>query len=100
MAVLRFAVRVRAGAKRDAVGGQWDGPSGAALLVSVRAPAVDGKANEALCRTLATTLAVPRRDLEVVKGQRSRDKLIEWHNAPEGSAERIAELRSSAAQHR
>ncbi|NUT51213.1 MAG: DUF167 domain-containing protein, partial [Saccharothrix sp.] len=46
----RFAIRVKPGAKREAVGGRWgDG----ALVVAVAAPAVEGKANEAVRKALA-----------------------------------------------
>jgi len=46
-------VRVRPGAKADAVGGRRDGPRGPALLVTVRARAVDGQANSAVEVALA-----------------------------------------------
>lgn len=92
---LRFAVRVKPGAKRDAVGGVWDGALGEALVVAVRARAVEGSANEALCRVLAAALSVRHRDVSVVKGLRSRDKVVELRGAPEGSAERIDALKHS-----
>ncbi|MEU6646138.1 DUF167 domain-containing protein [Saccharomonospora sp. NPDC046836] len=95
---MRFAVRVKPGAKRDAVGGRWDGALGAALVVSVRAPAVEGKANEAVCRVLAGALAVRARDLVVVRGQRSRDKLIELPDPPQDAAPRLAELLRPVAE--
>ncbi|MFF5987521.1 DUF167 domain-containing protein [Prauserella flavalba] len=95
---MRFAVRVKPGAKRDAVGGRWDGALGEALVVSVRAPAVDGKANEAVCRVLATELSVRARDLLVVRGQRSRDKLMELADAPPHTARRLATLRGSIVE--
>ncbi|MDT7619676.1 MAG: uncharacterized protein QOF99_577, partial [Pseudonocardiales bacterium] len=44
---MRVRVRVRPGARRVEVGGCWDGPRGPALLVAVRARAVEGQANEA-----------------------------------------------------
>ncbi|WP_443706212.1 DUF167 domain-containing protein [Qaidamihabitans albus] len=92
MSALRFAVRVKPGAKRDAVGGRWDGALGAALVVAVRAPAVDGKANDAVCRVLAGALSVRARDLVVVKGRRARDKVVELDDAPPETPERLASL--------
>lgn len=42
------AVRVRPGAGRTRVGGRYGGPYGPAVIVAVGAPAVDGKALDAL----------------------------------------------------
>ncbi len=95
---MRVPIRVRPGARRTAVGGRWDGPSGAgpALLVSVAAPAVDGKANAAVCAALAGALGLRTRQVRIVSGERSRDKLVELM-APEigqtALEERVIELR-------
>jgi hypothetical protein len=59
-------------ARRDEVAG-W---LGEALKVKVRAPAVEGRANEALLEFLAERLSVPRRAVAVVHGDRSRRKLV------------------------
>jgi uncharacterized protein (TIGR00251 family) len=69
----RIPVRVRVSARRNDVGGIRDG----VLNVRVAAPAVEGRANEALCRLLAKRLRVPRSSVTIVRGHRSRDKLIE-----------------------
>jgi uncharacterized protein YggU (UPF0235/DUF167 family) len=92
MSEYRFAVRVRPGARKDAVGGRWDGPKGVALLVSVAAPAVDGKANEAVRRVLAGALGVRRQQLTLVAGERGRDKIILWTEAPADGADRVGAL--------
>lgn len=52
------------------------GTRGTSLLVRLAAPPVDGAANEALVRFLATRLVVPRTHVTVSSGQRSRDKTI------------------------
>jgi len=44
--------------------------------VRVTAPPVDGKANAALCRLIAERVGVPRRAVEVVRGQSARDKVV------------------------
>jgi len=49
---------------------------GAALKVKVHAPALDGRANEALLAFLAATLGVPRRAVTLVRGDKSRHKVI------------------------
>jgi uncharacterized protein len=86
---LRFAVRVRPGARRTTVGGCWNG---AALVVAVAAPAVDGKANAAVVAALAAAFGVRRRDVAIVTGERSRDKVVELPDAPPGAEARLREL--------
>jgi uncharacterized protein (TIGR00251 family) len=46
------------------------------LLVRVSAPPVEGAANEALIGLIAGTLAVPRRAVRIIAGERSRQKRI------------------------
>lgn len=91
---MRFAIRVKPGARKDAIGGVWRGALGEALVVAVAAPAVDGKANETVRAALAKTLGVRARDIAVVQGDRSRDKLVELDPAPADAAERVARLRA------
>ncbi len=92
----RFAVRVKPGARRAVVGGRWDGAAGAALLVAVAAPAVEGKANEAVRRALAEAFGVRPRDVEIVSGERSRDKVVELDPAPAGAQSRLTALLGQA----
>ena len=70
-------MRVKPGARRTAIGGQWPGPYGPALIVAVTAQAVDDQANQAVCVALATTFGARRGNVTVVAGQRSRDKIVE-----------------------
>ncbi len=49
---------------------------GAALKVKVHAPALEGRANDALCEFLADQLALPRRAVTVARGSKSRQKLV------------------------
>jgi uncharacterized protein YggU (UPF0235/DUF167 family) len=74
---VKVAVRVRPGARADHVGGRWSGPRGDALLVTVRARAVDGAANAAVIATVAAAFGLRRGDVELVSGVRSRDKVLE-----------------------
>ncbi|GAB3905941.1 DUF167 domain-containing protein [Kibdelosporangium lantanae] len=85
----RFAVRVRPGARREAVGGSRDGN---ALTVAVTAPAIKGRANEAVCSALAKAFGVRARDVSVVAGGRGRDKVVELDPAPTDAAERLKVL--------
>ena len=70
------AVRVRPGAGRDRVGGRYDGPHGPALIVAVAAPAVDGKATEAVRKALAGALGVRAGEVALKIGATSRDKVF------------------------
>ena len=67
-----FRVRVVPRAGRTGVAGV----RGDALLVRLAAAPVDGAANEALVAALAGILAVPRRDVAITSGERSRDKVV------------------------
>lgn len=85
----RFAIRVKPGAKREAVGGRW---GEGALVVAVAAPAVEGKANDAVRKALAKAFGVRKQDVEVVAGERGRDKVVRVDPAPAAAAEVLARL--------
>ena len=65
-------LRVVPNARRSEVVGIY----GEAIKVKVQAPAVEGKANEALRTFLAERLDVPTRAVEIMGGEKSRDKLV------------------------
>lgn len=65
-------VRLQPRARRDEVVGERDGR----ILVRVTAPALEGRANEALCRLVAKRLGVAKSRVSIVRGERSRDKLL------------------------
>jgi uncharacterized protein (TIGR00251 family) len=67
-----LAIRAVPRAARDEVAGLHDG----AIRIRLRAPPVDGKANEALVRFLAERLGIPRRSVAVVSGQTGRAKRV------------------------
>lgn len=69
----RLALRVQPRSRRTEIAGERAG----ALLVRVTAPPVDGKANDAVRRLIAKRLDVPISRVSVVRGESSRDKLIE-----------------------
>jgi uncharacterized protein (TIGR00251 family) len=72
---VRIAIRVKPGSSRTAVGGRHGETD--ALTVAVTARAVDGKATEAALRAVADAFSVPRRDVTLVTGATSRDKVVE-----------------------
>lgn len=49
---------------------------GNAVKIKLRAPPVEGRANEALIEFLAARLDLPRRALSLVRGDTSRQKLL------------------------
>ena len=54
-------------------------PLGDELRIKVTAPPVDAAANEALLQLLAAKLDCPRRMVELVRGQKSRHKLVKLY---------------------
>lgn len=83
----RIAVRLRPRGSRDELGGLRDG----VLQAKVTAPPLEGKANRALCRLIAKRVGVAPSRVAVVRGERSREKVV----AVEGIADR--ELREALA---
>jgi len=69
---VRFAVRLTPRASADGIDGVADG----VLRARVGAPAVEGAANNALIRLIADELGVARRDVRIIAGAASRQKLI------------------------
>jgi len=70
--VTTIRVHVIPNAKTDKVVGEH----GDAIKIKLRAPAVDGKANNALRRFLAEKLSIPQRAIVLKHGEKSRDKVI------------------------
>ncbi len=69
---LLLKVYLKPRAKKDEILGLHD----EALKISLKAPPVDGKANEALLKFLARRLDLPRRNLKIVSGFTARRKSI------------------------
>lgn len=69
---VRFAVRLTPRSAVERVDDVVDG----VLKVRVMAPAVEGAANNALIRLLAEEVGVARRDVRIVAGATSRQKLV------------------------
>ena len=70
---MRVSIRVKPGSARPRVGGRH----GDAIVVAVSPRAVDGKATEAALRAVADAFGVRRRDVTLVTGATSRDKVVE-----------------------
>jgi uncharacterized protein len=68
-----FQVRVQPRASRDEITGVIDG----ALKVRLRAPALEDRANAALCEYLAELLKTPKSAVRILSGERSGIKRVE-----------------------
>jgi uncharacterized protein YggU (UPF0235/DUF167 family) len=75
------------------VGGRYDGRYGAAVVVAVNAPAVDGRATEAVLRATASALGLKRSAVAVRAGATSRDKLLAVADPPPDLADRVRTIR-------
>jgi len=71
--VVVLPVRVQPRASKDEIAGEMDG----ALKVRLTAPALEGRANEALAEFLAELLKTPKSAVRILSGDRSRIKRIE-----------------------
>jgi uncharacterized protein (TIGR00251 family) len=74
MVAQRLTIRVKPGSSRNRVGGSYgDEP---ALIVAVTAPAVDGKANDAVIDAVAKALGLKSRQIGIHSGHTSRTKIL------------------------
>jgi hypothetical protein len=69
----RLDIKVTPNASRDQVVG-WNGDI---LRIKVRSPALDGRANEAVCEFLSETLGLPRSGVALLRVATSRQKVIQ-----------------------
>lgn len=76
---IRLAVRVHPRAKRNAITGRV----GEAYKLSITAPALEGRANEACIEFFAELFKVPRSSVTIASGERSRNKVIRIKGATE-----------------
>lgn len=76
---LYVSVKLQPRASRNKLGGK----AGDELKIYVTAPPVDSAANKALIQLMADTLDLPKRMVQLVKGQTSRSKtlLVQGMNA-------------------
>lgn len=86
---VRVAIRVRPGATRDHVGGSYGEGE---LMVSVRAKAADGRANEAARRVVADAFGVAPGAVTLLTGTRHRTKVVDVAGDRVRLAARLEEL--------
>ncbi len=67
-----IAVRLQPRARANEIAGE----RGGVMIVRVTAPALEDRANEALCRLIARRARVGVRRVSVIRGARSREKVV------------------------
>lgn len=87
-------MRVSPGASSPGIVGRY----GAAWKVRVTQAPEDGKANAAVVRLLADTLALRAKDVEIVSGHASRDKTIALAGIDHDEIERRLQKASGAGK--
>ena len=88
---MRIAIRLTPRARADRLEGIARLADGAAVLkVSVTAPPLEDRANDALLQLLAREWDLPRRDLALVGGRKSRNKIVRIAGEPTALMRRLA----------
>lgn len=80
-----FTVRIQPRASKDEITGEIAG----ALKIRLQAPAVEGRANEALIEFLAELLKTPKGAVRILSGGRSRIKRLEIRGVTKQRLERL-----------
>ncbi|MCL5011125.1 MAG: DUF167 domain-containing protein [Patescibacteria group bacterium] len=70
---MKIKVQVKAKSKQEKVAGAGD----SRFDVWVKEPAIDGKANQAVIKALASHFAVSRLNVKIISGFKSKQKIIE-----------------------
>lgn len=89
---MRAGVRLRIRLTPRGRADRLDGVSDGALKVSVTAPPVENRANDALLKLLSREWRLPQRDLSIVAGTKSRDKTVLIRGEPDLLLSRLAAL--------
>ena len=90
--MVRFAVKVQPGAKSNQIVGWVGEGSQAVLRIRLCAQAVEGQANAGLIEFLAETLEVRPRQVTLIIGEHSREKVIQVEGIEE---EKLAQISCS-----
>ncbi len=87
-------VRVKAQpkARRPGIGGTAPGIDGPRLRLAVTAAAADGRANRAVCATLAEALGLAASAVTLLQGATSREKLLRVAGDPASLAPKLKDM--------
>ncbi len=70
---IRLEIKVQPRSSKNQIVGEHNG----ALKVKLTAPPVEGEANQALLAYLASILKIPKKNVVLLKGESSRNKILE-----------------------
>ncbi|AGH94745.1 DUF167 domain-containing protein [Pseudobdellovibrio exovorus] len=70
---MKLKVLIQPNAKKSEAIGLHDG----AVKIKIKAPPVDGAANEALIAFISKTLSIPKKNVTILHGHTGRNKLLE-----------------------
>jgi hypothetical protein len=71
-----LAVRVQPGSRQNAITGVYGQAAESQLKIALKAPPIEGRANEALIAFLADFFGLPRSAVSITHGQSGRLKLV------------------------
>ena len=84
---VRLSVRLQPRSSRNEISGL----QGDQLKLRVTAPPLEGMANEALIEFLSMSLKIPRRNVCIVSGHSSRNKIVEVRGVELEQVQRLAD---------
>ena len=87
-AAVTLKIRLQPRASRDGI----DGLHGDALKVRVTAPPVEGRANKAVKKLLAEKFGLSPSQIEIIAGERSREKLLRISGISKADMERVLDI--------
>ena len=87
-----IAVKVHPRSHRPGLHGTAPSPTGERLRIAVTAPPEGGRANSAVCATLAEALGLSVSAVRIIAGAAAREKSLHVTGDAENLAERLARL--------
>ncbi|MEK9158846.1 MAG: DUF167 domain-containing protein [Patescibacteria group bacterium] len=71
---MKLKVRVQPNAKQDCL---KETMADGTIKISLTAPAIDGRANQALIKFLSDHFKIPKSHIKLIRGLKSRNKIVE-----------------------
>jgi len=70
---MRIAVKIKSNSKQDIV----ETAGNNEFVIKVKATATEGRANERLIELLSKHLKIPKRNISIIRGLKSKNKIID-----------------------